>query len=228
MKQSDKKRFAEILNDLAEVYDKPALSALKLRAFWGVLEEYPFEAVEKAIDMHMRDPERGRWMPVPADLLANIKTAVDQACGRPSADEAWAIALQASDERETVVWTDEIAEAFGVAQEILDAGDKIGARMAFKAAYEKAAQGVRKVKWIVSIGYDQEKRASAITEAVDKGLLTSQQARKYLPAPEITPEGHAIAGLLTGKVTHLPGNSEAKRRIEEIRKALGRIGNEPE
>jgi hypothetical protein len=92
--------------------------------------------------------------------------------GHLPADEAWAIAIQAMDENETVVWTQPIAEAWGCAQLIMRAGDEVGARMAFRAAYERRITAARAdglhPKWFPSLGHDPEKRAAALAAAAER------------------------------------------------------------
>lgn len=87
-------------------------------------------------------------------------------------NEAWAIAIKAMDERETVVWTQPMAEAWGCAQLIMQAGDEVGARMAFLSAYDRRvatarADGLRP-KWFPSLGHDPAKRAAALEAAADR------------------------------------------------------------
>ena len=123
--------------------------------------------------------------------------------GRPSGDEAWAIALQSSDEAETVVWNGEIQKAMAAARPILEAGDKIGARMAFRDAYERIVRNNREVGiapvWEASLGWDKERRALAIETAHSLGLLSSPQVVSLLPAP--AEEGFVESALFgSGKV----------------------------
>lgn len=219
MNQSDKRQFANLLNDLAEIYDKPEMSAVKLKAYWLVLEKYPLSAVEKGIELHLADQENGKRMARPADLVTQIRKTIDLASGRPSADEAWALALKASDENETVVWTDEIGRAYSAAYEILSHGDKIGARMAFKAAYERESElATGPAVWTVSLGHDSQRRDDAISEAIAAGRLSADSASRYLPYE--TSSG-PIAGLLAGNVVKLPNCSEVDKN--KILESLGGI-----
>ena len=86
-------------------------------------------------------------------VLKNIHAADT----RPGKDEAWSIALAASDEHETVVLTAEIRQAMIASGPILEAGDKIGARMAFMSAYERLVSFARAedqpAKWEVCLLY---------------------------------------------------------------------------
>lgn len=103
--------------------------------------------------------------------------------------------LAAQDEAETVVWTDQIAEAAGIAQPILDAGDEVGARMAFRDAYERILRehGDKPPRWFASLGTDPGRRTVAIERGVRAGLLTKTHAEKLLPAPkDAGPLGEAL------------------------------------
>lgn len=118
--------------------------------------------------------------------------------GRPSSDEAWAIALQATDEADTVVWNQEIQQALCAARPILDVGDKIGARMAFRESYDRLVRVNRESgiapQWQASLGWDKNRRAAVLEHAQKTGLLTSPQVAGLLPAPT----GGAIEDALFG------------------------------
>ena len=61
-------------------------------------------------------------------LTGTVLQYVDHAMGRLLPAEAYALALSSSDDRATIVWTNEIADAWAVAAPLLRAGDKFGAR----------------------------------------------------------------------------------------------------
>lgn len=209
-----KRRFAEAMQECAAVY-RVELDAGLLNAYWRLLEDYPIEQVEMAFDVHMRHPERGRFFPKPADLIAAMQEADDE---RPGADEAWSLAVLAMDDAETVVWTDEIAEAWWVALPIFEAGDKVGARMAFREAYlratERARQVGKPVKWQVTLGSDKKRRISALEAAIAKGRLQRSQVAHLLPPPE--PTGQSVAG----KVTPLPQDPKTRERWAKLRQII--------
>lgn len=174
-----------------------------------------------AIRAHRRDPERGRFFPRPADLLSKLQGT---AAAHVPADLAWALALDSFDESRTVAWTEAIAEARALALPVWLEGDKVGARMAFKAAYEALISVGGPPRWSVSLGHDAEQRGKAIEEAVRRGLLSREQAAGYLPAPEAA-GGHAItdaARLLTGKVLEHPARAdgEYRQRMTALRAAI--------
>lgn len=140
--------------------------------------------------------------------LAAVLQRIQAEDGRPGKDEAWAIAMTTNDEFETVVLTDEIQLALAAAKPVLDAGDKIGARMAFISAYERlvvqARDHVKPVSWHVSVGFDANRRTAAITKAVQMQRIPQERGRLYLADLSVVPvteDGRALAGLITGEVT---------------------------
>lgn len=151
------------------------------------LERYPETAAIEAM-RRCRRVLNGRL------TLAAIIEHIDNLDGRPGPDEAWA--MLAHDERATCVWTEEMQAAFRASAPLLFEGDRIAARMAFKEAYErevgKARSEQRPVAWSVSLGWDKAGREGPIREAVERGLLSPQEAMPYLPAPDPS-EGKALA-----------------------------------
>lgn len=153
--------------------------------FFRALAAHPLPDVFAAFDAHVADVDRGRFPPLPADILLQLSRhhAND---GRPGAEEAWALALRSADEGETVVWTQECAAAMGICSSILTAGDEVGARMAFREAYGRMVAEERRAcrppQWMASLGHDVERRARAIADGAARGLLDASQY-PALPAP---------------------------------------------
>lgn len=186
MQRDDFAPFVAILGDVMGLYPqaKP-LTEGQVAMFFRALAAYPLAAVRAGFDAHVKDPQRGRFAPVPADVIAQIvgRAAND---GRPGPEEAWAIALLSVDETGTVVWTQEIARAMQIARPVLDAGDEVGGRMAFREAYQRLVDEARAAGhppvWEASEGWDAQRRAVAITEAVELGRLP-RSALQSLPPP---------------------------------------------
>lgn len=179
----------------------------------SALEKYPLNALLAAILRHV---QTAKFAPTPADIIALL----DVKSKRLTADEAWARVPK--DETETVVWTDEMAKAYEIAYALLVDGDKIAARMAFKAAYERICTEVsisgQPVVWRVSLGSDKAKIAPVIEQAVTSGLLSRVTANQYLPTPM---DGGPIGKLLMGKVVDLPvDNAELNKRWGKLKQAL--------
>lgn len=164
------------------------------------------------------------------------------------ADEAWSIAIQAMDEAETVVWTQPIAEAWGCARLIMQSGDEVGARMAFKAAYDRRVASARadglRPKWFPSLGHDPAKRAVALEAAADRLRLPhlaeqaaiEDQSRQQSSSPNVAnwvAEARRVMGmqavrpaaevLLDEVVAGLPEDRDARRKaLAEMRPSLER------
>lgn len=176
MRESDLGPFVALLRDVFGLY--PAAKPLndgQVAMFFRAVAAHPIEAVQAALDAHVKDPQRGRFPPLPADVIAQIVGhAADD--GRPGADEAWATALRGRDESVSIVWTAETAQAWDIARHVLALGDEVGARMAFREAYNRlvddARRDRRRIDWRVSLGFDPAGRSAAIEQA--QGLLAHQ------------------------------------------------------
>lgn len=106
--------------------------------------------------------------------------------GRPGPQEAWS--MMPLDEAQSVVWTEEMAEAWAVAEPLLDGRGNVGARMAFLEIYAKALNTARDQRkpatWTPSLGHDPAGREKALQVAVAKGRMGLQHARKLMPMLE--------------------------------------------
>ncbi|MBK1632641.1 hypothetical protein CKO31_18215 [Thiohalocapsa halophila] len=226
--------FDRRLEEVMAAYIRERPSDAALRAWWAVLEPFAWEVVEPALLAHVADC---KFPPTPADIFERLVTQD----GRPTPAEAWSVALQAADEAATVVWTAEIAEAWAVAKPVLDAGDKVGARQAFVAAYEQrvaeARRRLRTTEWRVSLGQDPQRRTDALLAAQRQGLLPPQTVGRLLPAPVAGADADAGAGgldeaaasaqaaaLLAGNVIAFPMRDERNRRrfLAAVREGLAR------
>lgn len=140
------------------------------------LNSYPHEQIAAALGRCKREVS-GRLT-----LAAVIQRVPD---GHVGAEEAWALCPRS--EADSTVWTDEISAAFGVARELLAAGDAIEARMAFKEAYAAALREAKEARgqarWWVSLGHDASGRVAAVRAAVEAGRLpASELAGLALPS----------------------------------------------
>jgi hypothetical protein len=129
------------------------------RVFVNDLASYPEPAVIKAL-ARCRKEVRGLL------TVQDVVSRVDD--GRPGPEEAWA--------------------QLPFNEALYDAGDRTGARFAFKEAYIKAVNEARDagqpVNWSVTLGYDVAGRAQVIAEATAQGKLELEYARQFLPALE--------------------------------------------
>lgn len=147
---------------------------------------------------------------------------------RPGADEAWAIGLRGQDETETIVTTPEILAAMCAARPVLDMGDEVGARMAFKDRYNRlvaeARAAGRAVEWTPTLGWDIAKRETALREAVKAGLLPAPKASAMLPPPAPKKSDTDPVGLarLREAVANLKPASQKLREAREAAAAAER------
>lgn len=180
MHDADFPSFSTMLEDVAAFYPQakaptPGQKAMYFRA----LRDADLSQVRSAFDAHMRDTRaQGGWMPLPSHILAQIDGAVADD-GRPGADEAWALALCARDEADTVIWTAEMAHAWSTCRTVFDLGDEVGARMAFRETYNRLVMQSRSQRtapeWTVSLGFDPQRRDAALTSAVKAGRLQQSE-----------------------------------------------------
>jgi hypothetical protein len=205
MREADMPEFLAMLDDVGALLLRPGqnLTPTAKAMFFRALRDHSLEQVRAAFDAHVRDPQRGRFMPLPADVIAQILGAAADD-GRPGPEEAWAIALRSQDEADTVVWTEEISQARGIARTILEAGDEVGARMAFKEAYSRlvdsARQAGRPPAWSASLGFDPKLRDVALQAAAESGRLLRSDAYQ-LSSPVTAPM--LALGMASGAPPHV-------------------------
>jgi len=148
--------------------DQPTQEALV-----AVLDEYAPNAVSVALDKCLREC-RGRI------TIGDVTSRIDD--GRPGANEAWAqIPIGESD---AVVWSDEMAQAYGIAGAVM-VTDRIAGRVAFIEAYERLCAAARHCKtavnWTFSPGRSHAANEAALTKAVNLGRFTAAEARRLEP-----------------------------------------------
>lgn len=104
--------------------------------------------------------------------------------GHPGPEQAWAlIACAMNDERQSLIWTDEMREAYRVALGVRD--DAVACRMTFKEVYQQevrqARETKRRITWTLSKGTDKALLEQVILEGVKDGKLTAAYAQRQLP-----------------------------------------------
>lgn len=122
----------------------------------------------------------------------------------PGVEQAWAACARAlTDETVTMVWTHEMARAFGVALGAQD--DVVAARMAFKAEYQQQVANARQKgvhpEWFVSPGTDAAARSGAALEGVREGKLPLDYAQQFVLDPDNNAE---FERLVAASVKALP------------------------
>jgi hypothetical protein len=176
----------DALRNMAQLYGRelsPAASQMLIED----LKEYSPDEILHALQACRREL---RGFPTVADIVGRIQ-AQD---GRPGPDEAWAMIPQ--DEYGSVVWTEEMAAAFGVAAPLLRSGDAIAARTTFREKYQALVKEARDrgapPKWTPSFGMDPHGRVAAVRKALDGGRLSLADASHALPELAFTSSAPAL------------------------------------
>ena len=166
--------------------------------FVGDLAAYPERAVIAAL-ARCRKEVRGLL------TISDVISRIDD--GRPGAEEAFAMLPKREDD--SVVWTLEMSQAFGVCVGLLDAGDTVAARMAFKETYQRLVSQSRDkgepVRWHPSLGHDPRGREAVLKDAVERGRISIEHARELVPA---LPGPEALA-LISGAVKSIANEAAA-------------------
>lgn len=172
MTNDDLEKFIEIWSSSCEVFGpRPTDGAVAI--VFKVLEPFGLADIERAMGLHLG---QSKFSPKPADIIELINQANPD--GHLGADEAWAIAIQTFDENATVITTREISYACPTACQIYNDGDHVGARMAFRQAYEPLIKAAREkgepAQWFPTLGHDVGQRKSAILGGIQQGLLPTK------------------------------------------------------
>lgn len=191
MRPEDKAQFTLMLADVLAGYGKALPEKDQVNVWFNQLLPFPPSAIKQAFEAYK--VERPDFAPAPNGIVARCKL-LD---GRPDENEAWAVSLTSLDERETVTWTSEMAEAFDLAKPLLAVRDEIGARIAFKDAYKRLVTEARSLnrpaQWSTSAGWDAGRHQLEHQDAVSAGLLEGPKQPLALPnesgAPAGKPEG---------------------------------------
>lgn len=188
----------------AEVLGHP-LPKMAIEPMASELMHYESKAVGQALRRCQRELQ-GRL------TLAAILERLP--AGHPGIEEAWSMCPRS--EADTVVWTDEMSEAFAAAQPLLAAGDGIAARMAFKETYGRLLGEARAAhtpaRWNASLGHDVGARQGVLRRAVERGLLKSEHVERLTAGTE----AEALPVLTSGEHERPPAS--VKELLASVKK----------
>lgn len=209
---------AELLKAIAVTAELTGTELTKagLQMMEADLAKYPADKVFEALT-RCRHELTGRMS------LAAIIDRIDD--GRPRADEAWGIALEyLADEGATVVLNDDISAAIQSARTIYEEGDEVGARMAFRSAYERVTRDKKgqPVSWWPSLGHDPQRREQVLLEAAAKGRLGHSQVVGLLPPPKEAQLLLTNAVALASSNGTLTDEGKRKQKIQDLKDLLKR------
>lgn len=210
MTDNDLDEFFELLDATFDLMGKtPAAKVVSPTAkalFFRALEQYPIEQVRAGFEAHIRE---GTFTPVPNDIAQQIERRMPVQW--IAADEAWARIPKPATPRKFKDWQGKTAidyrsaewppcilnqvtvQALAVAAPMLEAGDEIAARMAFRSCYDRLVEQERLHRRapanFISPGGSHEERQALAAEGVRLGLLPMSHAPKVdetraLPSPQ--------------------------------------------
>lgn len=179
MKNHEKQGFIKILMACGEIFNREVKDA-QIEVFWQSVRSFPFDDVKAAFNIHMKT---SKFFPTPADIIEKIPKPMYS--GHLGADEAWHIALKAMDENVSVITNEEILKAREIAMDIYESGDKVGARMAFRDAYNRVITENPVPNWFLSLGRSREEREGVILKALEHGVISRKTAQGYLPGVDL-------------------------------------------
>jgi len=172
MKPSEDPSLLAVVKATGEIYGKQVSQAAALM-FLADLENYSSAQIMIALSKCRKEL---KFFPSVAEVVSRIDD------GRPGIEEAWAMLPKS--EQDSIVWTDEMAEANALCRDLM-ISDPIAARMAFKETYARLVSVSRdkgtSVNWTPSLGLDPRGRESVLLHAISKNRLTQAQVEKLLP-----------------------------------------------
>ena len=77
MFKNDFDDFEALLVSTAELMGKNPPKSAQVAMFFRVMARYSIEDIRSALEAHLRDSDRGRFFPAPADLIAKIDARQD-------------------------------------------------------------------------------------------------------------------------------------------------------
>lgn len=190
MSSTPSKTLARALAWAFDLTGTPTPDERAVARLLAALAEHPEDAVLRAL-RRCAEEVKGRL------CLADITERIDD--GRPTVAEAWA-QVGTAGEADTVITTNEALLALEEAR-ALSASDEVGARLAFRDAYQRIVRERRAagtpVQVHVSLGTDHARRQAVLARAVQAGRLDAAHAETLSGIP---------AAVLLGKA--LPPRSE--------------------
>lgn len=190
----------------AELCGYPFTSETVATVFIEDLAGYPESQVLAALK-RCRLAHTGRL--TVADVLSRLED------GRPGVETAWAQVATRTDERKSLAWCEEMRVAWATALPLLNAGDAIAARMAFKEEYTRLLTAARRERtppqWSLTLGSDPDQREQVVTAAAAQGLITAAHAVTLLPYhPPPTPASQALLEAVAAAI-RLPAPDTPRR-----------------
>lgn len=215
-KMTTNQEFAKCLLLLkAEYSDMPLIEGARREMWWAALGGYPDGVLMAAVTRHIQSSS---FKPQLNDILKACDAQTDG--GWLGVEEAWA--LMPKHESESAMLTDEIAQAIAVATPLIEQGDRVAARMAFKDAYtrlvERAKLEGRQPRYFPSYGTDKHGAVAMLAKAVQVGQIPLERALEW--KPESATEIVKMAGVRNHPLLAAPseaGKATVKALLADLR-----------
>lgn len=170
--------IAKAIALLTTEYDLKEFTKERIDAWMRALSQFPAGSVTRSVENFMRTSQ---FKPQLADIVKGCEAQVTG--GWLSADEAWA--RMPKSEADSAMMTNEISEAMAAASPLLEQGDRVAARMAFKAAYERLVElakvECRQPLYFASFGTEKSQHGAMLANAVQAGQLSLDRAVELRP-----------------------------------------------
>lgn len=134
MQTNDKPQFSKHLATALKVSGVQSIDADMLEVWWGIFEPYSLQAFLSALQSALEESS-GRLDP------AKVKRHLPDPLGHPSPEEAWNAAPKS--ESETAYVTTQIMAALAAADDSIERGDMVGARMCFIETYKREVSNAK-------------------------------------------------------------------------------------
>ena len=198
-----KTEIAKVITLLTAEYGLEQFTRDRIDMWMRALSDFPAGSVAKSAENYMRT---NKFKPQLADIVQGCMTQVPNAW--ISADEAWA--LMPKSEMDSCMLTDESARAMAAATPLLEGGDRVAARMAFKGAYDRLVETAkvegRQPVFFPSLGTDVAGRAAMLGSAVKARKLQLESALNV--APELSREIIQLAGVQKHSLLAAPSEQD--------------------
>lgn len=170
--------IAKAIAMLTAEYDLPPFTDDRVEMWMGALSKFPAGSVKRSAESYVLS---SKYRPQLADIVNGCIAQL--AGGWLGADEAWA--LMPKSESESAMLTEEIAQAMAAAAPLLEVGDRVAARMAFRDAYTRLTD-LAKIEgrlpvFFPSFGTDASGRVTVLANAVRAGQINLERATEALP-----------------------------------------------
>ncbi len=170
--------IAKAIALLTTEYDLTPFSEDRVDMWMSALQKFPAGSVRRATEDFIKS---SKFKPQLADIVE--RCAAQIAGNWLGADEAWA--MMPKSEADSSLMTNEIAQAMAAATPLLEAGDRIAARMAFRDAYNRLTEQAkiegRQPVYFASFGTETQGRLQMLANAVNARHMALEAAVEALP-----------------------------------------------